>query len=89
MGHFTRSARGSVLAVFGVTIIASGLLFAGADGAAAAKAKAKVGAPAAPVSEAEQKQKDASQTRQAYEAGNGRFLHDNFPHPNATPREDA
>jgi hypothetical protein len=73
MGHFSRTAHRtafrSALGVFGVTIIASGFLFAGADTAAAAKAKAKPGAPAAPVSEAEQKQKDAAQTRQAYEAG--------------------
>jgi hypothetical protein len=77
MGHFIRIAHGtahrtalrSALAIFGVTIIASAFMFAGADTAAAAKAKAKPGAPAAPVTEAEQKQKDAAHTRQAYEAG--------------------
>jgi cell division septation protein DedD len=73
MGHFSRTAHRptfrSALAIFGVTIIASAFLFAGANTAAAAKAKAKPGAPAAPVTEAEQKQKDAAQTRQAYDAG--------------------
>ena len=73
MGHFTRTTHRttfrSVLAIFGMTIIASAFLFAGADTAAAAKAKVKPGAPAAPVSEAEQKQKDAAQTRQAYDSG--------------------